>query len=64
MNSQPRKPTFPKAPVASGTRDGREKVSPPVDISFDYSLTTGAYWHLQFTTLEVLLMTAALSKEH
>ena len=64
MNSQPRKPTFPKAPVASGTRDGREKVSPPVDISFDYSLTTGAYWHLQFTTLEVLLMTTALSKEH
>ena len=43
-NSQPRKPTFPKALVAQGIRGGCEKVI--------FLLTTmgqRAYWHLQLT---------------
>ena len=48
-NSQSRKPTFPKNLVADGTRVGMKTYCRLVDISYDYNLTTGAYWHLQFT---------------
>ena len=33
-----------------------------VDIFYNYNLITGAYWHLQFTKLEGLLMIAAVRK--
>ena len=42
-NSPSRKPSFPKNLVADGTRVGMKKYCHPVDISYDYNLTTGAY---------------------
>ena len=47
LNSQPRKPTFLKALVPSGTRVGREEVLPLVDISCNNNLPNSTDWHLQ-----------------
>ena len=43
FNSQHRKPTFPKALVAGGTRVDMKKCCFLVDISCNYDLNTGTY---------------------
>ena len=62
FNSQPKKPTFPKALVAGGTRVDMKKCCLLVDISCNYNFSTCTYWHLQVTRPVGLLMTAALRK--
>ena len=41
---------------------GMKKYCRLVDIFYNYNLTAGAYWHLQFTRHKGLLMIAAISK--
>ena len=61
-NSQPRKPTFPKAWLQVEPELGMKKCCHLVEISCNYKLPTSAYWHLQFTMPVGFLMAAALRK--
>ena len=61
-NSQSRKPTFPKALGAGGTRVGRGEVLPPCGHFLELHLPASADWHLRFKRPVRQVMTAALRK--